>query len=67
MADFHNFFLKIDTGITKRVVKSFPEIRNTNDVIVYVWFIYLFLDKNIKKTWNVKNNNFKCTKFTMKS
>ena len=52
MADFHNFFLKIDTGITKRVVKPFPEIRNTNDVIVYVWFIYLFLDKNIKKTWN---------------
>ena len=53
---YNNFTLEIETSLAKRVVKFISETRNGN-VIVYVWFIYSFSDKKIKKTWNVEKNN----------
>ena len=65
MTTFYNFTLKIETSLAKNVVKSILETWNVNDVIVYVWFIYFWIKK--LKICNVKKNNFKCTKFTMKN
>ena len=63
MATFYNFALKIETCGAKRVVKTIFESWDAN-VIVY---IYSFLGEKIIKTCNVKKNNFKCTKFTIKN
>ena len=46
---YNNFTIEIETSLAKRVVKFISETRNGN-VIVYVWFIYSFSDKKIKKT-----------------
>ena len=55
MTTFYNFALKIETICAKRA-----ESRKAN---VCVCFIYLFSDK---KACNVKKDNSKCTKFTIK-
>ena len=65
MTTFYNFALKIETSLAKRVVKPISETRNAN-ITVYVWFISSFLDKKIKKPCNVKKENSKCKKFTIK-
>ena len=65
MTTFYNFTLKIETKWTKKIVKSILETWNINDVIVDVWFIYLRIKK--LKTCNVKKNELKCTKFTIKT
>ena len=62
---FYNFTLKTETSWAKKVVKSILETWNANDVIVYVWFIYFWI-KEIK-ICNLKKNNFKRTKFTIKN
>ena len=40
MTTFYKFPLKIETSCAKKVLKPILEIRNTNDVTVYVGFIY---------------------------
>ena len=65
MTTFYNFTLKIETKWTKKIVKSILETWNINDVIVDVWFIYLRIKK--LKTCNVKKNELKSTKFTIKN
>ena len=65
MTNFYNFTLKIETSWAKKVVKSILETWDVNDVTVYVWFIYFWIKK--LKTCNVKKNNFKSTKFTIKN
>ena len=64
MIIFYNFTLQIETSWAKKVVKSFLKSWNINDVIAYVWFIYFRIKK--LQICNVKMDNFKCTKFTIK-
>ena len=45
MNTFCNFTLKIKTSWTKKVSKSILETWNVNNVIVYVWFIYFWMQK----------------------
>ena len=40
MNTFYNFTLKIETSWAKKVLKPILETWNTNDIIVYVWFIF---------------------------
>ena len=58
MTNFYKFALKIETSITKGVIKPISKTGNSIDVIVYVWFIYWFSVKKIK-TCIVKKNNSK--------
>ena len=57
---FNNFSLKVETTWAGSVVKPISETRNSNDVIMFVWFIH----SPILKRYNVKKNRSKCTKFT---
>ena len=66
MTTFYNFTLKTETSWAKKVVKHILQTWNTNDVSVYIWFIHS-RTKNFKKHVNVKKNNLKYTKFTIKS
>ena len=45
MNTFYNFTRKIETRRAKKVFKSMVETGNVNDVIVYVWFIYFWIEK----------------------
>ena len=65
MTTFFIFTLKIEASLAKKVVNSILEIWKVSDVIVYVWFIYFW--KRKLKICNVKKNNFKNTKFTIKN
>lgn len=66
MTIFYKFPLKIETSLAKWVVKPTSDTRQ--NVIVYIWLIYSFLDKKkIKKTCNAKKNNSKCTTFTIRT
>ena len=65
MTTFNNFTFTIETSWAKKVAKSILENWNVNYVIVYVWFIYCQIKK--VKTCNVKKNNFKYRKFTIKT
>ena len=62
---FYDFALKIETSWAKKAVKPSLETWNVNDVIVCVLYIYSQIKK--LKIWNVKKNNSKCSKFTMKN
>ena len=66
MTTFYSFTLKTETSWAKKVVKHILQTWNTNDVSVYVWFIHS-RTKNFKKHVNVKKNNLKYTKFTIKN
>ena len=57
--------LKIETSWAKKIIKPSLENLNANDIIVYVWFIYSQIKK--LKICNVKKNNSKFTKFTIKT
>ena len=57
---FNNFSLKVETTWAGSVVKPISETRNSNDVIMFAWFIH----SPILKRYNVKKNRSKCTKFT---
>ena len=48
MTTFYDFALKIETSWTKEVVKSSLKTWNDNDVVLYVWFIYSQIKKNLK-------------------
>ena len=67
MTIFYKFPLKVETSLAKWVVKPTSDTRQ--NVIVYIWLIYSFLDnkKKIKKTCNAKKNNSKCTTFTIRT
>ena len=65
MTAFYDFTLKIETSWAKKDVKPSLETWNVNDVIVYAWYIYSQIKK--LKIWNVKKNNCKCSKFTIKT
>ena len=39
MTSFHNFTRKMETIWASKVLKSILETSNTNNVIVYIWFI----------------------------
>ena len=56
MTTLLNFTFKIETSWAKNVVKSILETWNTNDFIVYVWFIYriYYRNKKTKKTMQYK-------------
>ena len=62
----YNFALKIKTSLAKKIVKPILETWNAKHVIVYVLFIR-FQTKKILPTCNVKKNNSKCGKFTIKT
>ena len=65
MTTLYDFALKIETSWAKKHVKSSSETWNINDVIVYVWYIYSQIKK--LKIWNIKKNNSKWSKFTIKN
>ena len=65
MTTIYDFALKIETSWATKDVKSSLETWNVSDVIVYVWYIYSQI-KNLK-IWNIKKNNSKCSKFTIKN
>ena len=44
MNTFYKFTRKIETKRAKKVFKSMVETGNVNDVIVYVWFIYFWIN-----------------------
>ena len=48
MTAFYNFTLKTETSWAKKVAKPILETWNVNDIIVYVWFIYFQIKKNLK-------------------
>ena len=66
MTTFYDFALKVETSWDKNVVKPRLETWNTNDVILYISFIYSQIKKFLK-ICNVKRNNSKCTKLTIKN
>ena len=66
LTNFYNFALKIKTSLAKKIVKLILETWNAKHVIVYVLFIR-FQTKKILPTCNVKKNNSKCGKFTIKT
>ena len=40
MTTFYNFALEIETSWARQVAKASLETWNTNDVILYAWFIH---------------------------
>ena len=65
MTTFYDFALKIEASWVKKDIKPSLETLNVNDVIVYVWYIYSQIKK--LKIWNIKKNNSKWSKFTIKN
>ena len=45
---FYIFTLKMETSWAKKFLKPILQTWNTNDVIVYVWFVYSRIEKKEK-------------------
>ena len=65
MTTFYNFTLKIETNWAQKTVKSILETEMS--MILLCMFVLFISGWKKLKIWNVKKNNFKCTKFTIKN